>query len=320
MHFYIPSLLALLALPTTLAAQHLQYTATPTQVTTLAGSATGKSKEPIDGDGAAARFKWPMGIAAAADGVVYVTDEEANTIRKITPSGTVTTLAGSAAAKGSADGTGGAARFYHPVGLAVAKNGDLYVADADNHTIRKITPAGIVTTVAGTAGQQGPAGQVTTWAGVAGSKGSADGPGAQARFLRPAGIAVDAAGVVYIADNGNHTVRKISPEGLVTTLAGVAGKKGSVDGTGPEARFDVPNGIAVGSDGRVYIADYLNSVIRQIAPQGAVATLAGHLKGWRSLDGPGAEARFSFPFGVAVGSNGWIYVADSGNHTIRIIK
>lgn len=350
-------LAGLLALPLLASAQ--PRAVAHTEVTTLAGSASGKNKEAVDGAGASARFRWPMGIAVDDGGVVYVSDEESNTIRKITPAGSVSTLAGSAETKGSEDGAATAARFYHPVGLALDKEHNLYVTDAENQTIRKITPAGIVTTLAGVAEQKGSAdgsapqarfnyphgvavdatgtvyiadtynhsirkislsGEVTTLAGLAGTKGSADGLGAQARFCRPAGIAVDAAGAVYVADNGNYTIRKISPAGLVTTLAGLPGKRGSANGMGAEARFDTPNGIAVGRDGTVYVADYLNSLIRQITPQGNVSLLAGLLKGWGSLDGPGPVARFKFPFGVAVGANGWVYVVDTGNHTIRIIN
>jgi sugar lactone lactonase YvrE len=327
-------------------------------VGTLAGERSGKDSR--DGAGAAAHFSWPMGIAVDASNTVYVVDEEANTIRKITPAGQATTLAGRPGTKHeSQDGLGAAARFYHPVGLAVDAGGTLYVTDADNHTIRKITPQGDVTTLAGLAGHKGhldggpgtaqfnlphgvavaangtvyvadtdnhtirqltPAGQVTTLAGLAGSAGSADGVGTQARFSHPSGIAVDASGTLYVADNGNYTVRKITPAGVVTTLAGLARHKGSAEGAGATARFHTPNGLAVDSYGTVYVADYINSVIRQITPRGEVTTFAGELKGWRNVDGPRAQARFEFPFGVAVGPNGWVYVADSGSRTIRVIR
>lgn len=329
-----------------------------TTVTTLAGDRAGKDSR--DGVGAAAHFSWPMGIAVDASNTVYVADEEANTIRKITPAGQVTTLAGHPGTKHeSQDGQGAAARFYHPVGLAVDVGGNLYITDADNHTIRKITPLGEVTTLAGLAGHKGqangslgtarfnlphgiavaadgmvyvadtenhtirqitPTGQVTTLAGLAGHAGSADGEGAQARFSHPSGIAVDASGTLYVADNGNFTVRKIAPGGMVTTLAGLARHKGSTDGAGAAARFHTANGIAVDSHGTVYVADYINSIIRQITPRGDVSTFAGVLKGWRPRDGPRAEAGFEFPFGVAVGPTGWVYVADSGSRTIRVIR
>jgi sugar lactone lactonase YvrE len=301
-------------------------------VTTLAGLAASKTKSGLNGQGAAARFRWPMGIAVDASGTVYVADEEDNTIRKITSAGNVTTLAGSPGTKNEhADGLGPAAHFYHPVAVAVDASGTLYVTDADNNTIRKISPAGQVTTLAGVAGHKGhadgaptaaqfncphgvavaasgtvyvadtfnhtirkidPAGQVTTLAGVAGSKGSIDGTGAQARLSYPSGIAVDAAGTVYVVDNGAYTIRKITAAGVVTTLAGLAHQKGSTDGVGSAARFHAPNGLAVGPNGVLYVAEYINCVIRQITPRGEVSTFAGVFKGWASRDGSLAEAGF----------------------------
>lgn len=330
-----------------------------TRVSTLAGSAEGKGKEHTDGPGTVARFDWPMGLTVAADGTVYVTDAYQHTIRKITPAGVVTTLAGSPAAPGSQDGLGTAARFKHPVGLAVVSSGLLYVADMDNHLIRSVTPEGLVRTIAGAAGSKGsadgpaatarfnspygvvlgsegelyvtdtnnhtirkitPTGEVSTLAGLAGSKGYADGSASQARFNHPSGIAIAPDGTLYIADDNNQVIRKITPTGIVTTLAGTPGKKGFAEGPAATARFHFPTSVAVTASGTVYVADYINSVIRQITPQGQVSTFAGLFKGWGHLDGSPAEARFKFPFGVAVGPTGWVYVADSGNRTIRLIK
>ena len=182
-----------------------------------------------------------------------------DTIRKITPAGVVTTFAGTAGQSGSADGTGAAARFTNPEGTAVDGAGNVYVADTFNDTIRKITPAGVVTTLAGTAGQGG----------------SADGTGAAARFAFPTGVAVDGAGNVYVADTDNDTIRKITPAGVVTTLAGTAGQSGSADGTGAAARFNSPFGLAVDGAGNIYVADEDNDAIREITPAGVVSTLAG---------------------------------------------
>lgn len=323
-------------------------------VTILAGTA---EKGNVDAVGMEARFAYPMGVAVAADGTLYVADDENHTVRKITPLGAVTTLAGLAGSKGHADGGGPAARFYHPVGLALDATGTLYVTDADNHTIRKMTPAGVVTTLAGTAGRKGSAdgpgvaaqfnlphgvavdahgtiyvadtenhairkittdGAVTTLAGTARQKGSADGSGAAARFHNPAGVAVDASGNVYVVDNGNHTIRKITAAGEVTTLAGQAGRHGGTDGLWSAARFLFPTGVAVDAIGNVYVADHLNTTIRKIAPTGEVSTLAGSVLRIGHADGPGPEARFVGPFGIAVDASGTLYVTDGP--AVRMIK
>ena len=159
---------------------------------------------------------------------------------------------------------------------------------------------------------------VSTLAGAAGSPGSADGPGA--RFAYPRGVAVDAAGTVYVADTNNSTIRKITPAGVVSTLAGTAASNGSADGTGAGARFNNPFGVAVDAAGAVYVADQINFTIRKITPAGAVSTLAGTAVSSGSANGTGAAARFNNPFGVAVDAAGAVYVADTNNQTIRVIK
>src|SRR5262249_15425492 len=172
----------------------------------------------------------------------------------------VTTLAGAAGMPGSADGTGADARFDAPWGVAVDSAGNVYVADRYNDTIRKITAVGVVTTLAGTAGMVG----------------GADGAGAAARFFYPTGVAVDSAGNIYVADNDNYTIRKITAIGVVTTLAGTAEARGSADGTGANARFSGPVAVAVDSAGNVYVADGPNNfTIRKITAAGEVTTLAG---------------------------------------------
>jgi sugar lactone lactonase YvrE len=264
-------------------------------VTTLAGT-TGSTGSK-DGIGSAAWFYDPEGIAADATGNLYVAD--GYSIRKITPAGVVTTLAGSAENPGSSDGTGDAARFYGPNGIAVDAVGNLFVADTYNQTIRKITPAGVVTTFAGTAG----------------SSGNADGVGATARFYKPFGIALDAAGNLFVADALNSTIRKITPAGSVTTLAGSAGNPGGSDGTGSVAHFYWPYGIALDADGILYVTDGMGSAIRKITPTGVVTTLAGGSSG--STDGVGSSAQFSWPWGIAVGANGTVFVADTSNNVIR---
>jgi hypothetical protein len=273
-------------------------------VTTLAGTAG--SYGSANGTGAAARFNNPYGVAVDAAGTVYVADQNNHTIRKITPAGVVSTLAGTAGPYGSADGTGAAARFNYPTGVAVDAAGVVYVADESNNTIRKITPAGVVSTLAGTSGIGG---------------GSADGTGAAARFDTPIGVAVDASGTVYVGERNNHTIRKITPAGVVSTLAGTSGiGGGSADGTGAAARFNAPIGVAVDASGTVYVADLGNSTIRKITAAGVVSTLAGTAGLDGSANGTGAAARFSYPTGVAVDVAGTVYVADQSNQTIRVIK
>jgi hypothetical protein len=161
-----------------------------------------------------------------------------------------------------------------------------------------------------------PAGVVTTLAGKAGSWGSADGTGSTAQFNGPTGVAVDGTGNVYVADHGSNKIRKIMPGGIVKTLAG-SGVDGSVDGTGSAARFNFPFGVAVDWAGSVYVADSYNHTIRKVTAAGVVTTLAGEAGSWGSADGTGSAARFYYPFGVAVDGSGNVYVADSGNDAVR---
>src|SRR5262249_45013627 len=144
-------------------------------------------------------------------------------------------------------------------GLAVDSEGNIYVGDRYNDTVRKITPAGLVSTLAG----------------LAGVPGSADGMGSAARFYEPYGVAVDSASNVYVVDRNNSTIRKITPAGLVTTLAGLAGSAGSIDGTGAAARFNLPTAIAIDTGGNLYVADTFNNTIRKITPNAVVSTIAG---------------------------------------------
>jgi len=256
-----------------------------------------------DGTGAAASFNQPFGVATDTAGNVYVADTLNGTIRKITPAGVVTTLAGTAGVRGSTDATGAGASFDRPEGVAIDSAGNAYVADTFNGTIRKITPAGVVTTFAGTAGVFG----------------STDATGAAARFSFPIGVATDGAGNIYVADRGNSTLRKITPAGVVTTLAGTAGVFGSIDATGATASFNGPFGVATDGAGNVYVADTNNNTVRKITPAGVVTTLAGTAGVRGSTDATGAAASFNGPFGVATDSAGNVYVADGGNSTIRKI-
>jgi sugar lactone lactonase YvrE len=372
----------------------------PFVFSTLAGNAGYGS---ADGTNSTARLDFPQGIAINASGNVYVADTENSAIRKISPLGVVSTLAGVAGSPGSVDGSSSEARFDSPQGLAVDGWENVYIADTANGTIRKITPGGAVSTVAGSPGTFGnsnginslalfnlpggvcadaatnlyvadtynytirmlaPAGTnrvVTTLAGLAGASGTADGTNGIARFFLPSGIAVDANRNLYVADTGNNAVRKIalsgtnwvtttlahltSPKSLtldaagnlyvanaaqntiqkvtftgtnwtVTTLAGLAGVAGSADGTNA-ARFNYPCGIAAATNGTLYVADSLNYTVRTVTFAGAVSTLAGLAGGPGTNDGSQAEARFNGPTGVTVDGARHVYVADTQNNTIR---
>jgi sugar lactone lactonase YvrE len=269
-------------------------------VTTLAGAGL---LGDVDGTGTAARFNNPWGIAVDSAGTLYVADTTNDTIRKITTGAVVTTLAGFRGSFGSADGYRVNARFARPNGVAVGADGTVYVADSINHTVRKITPSGFVTTLAG----------------LAGSPGSTDGTGSAARFSGPRGVAVDNAGVVYVTDGSNHTIRRITPAGVVTTIAGLAGSSGSADGAGDTARFNLPSGITVDSAGTLFVTDGINHTIRMVTAAGVVSTIAGTALTPGSVDGTGSAARFNFPRGITVDGTGTLYVADTNNHTIRKI-
>jgi sugar lactone lactonase YvrE len=184
---------------------------------------------------------------------------------------------------GSNDGAGAAARFWAPQEVATDGAGNVYVADTLNNTIRKITPGGVVTTLAG----------------MAGMRGSTDGTGSAAGFDYPLGVAVDSAGNVYVADTNNDTIRKIMPTGVVTTLAGMAGMQGSIDGTGAAARFYAPSGVAVDSAGNVYVADTANHIIRKITPAGVVTTIVGRA-GERGFVPGALPGRLNYPMSVTL--------------------
>ncbi len=262
-------------------------------VTTLAGS-PGNSGS-ADGTGTNALFNYPWGVKVDSAGNVYVADANNNTIRKVTPAGLVTTLAGATQFNpagrglyGGADGTGSAAQFWYPEGLAIDRAGNLYVGDDGNWTIRKVTPVGtnwVVTTLAGTA-----------------AYGSTDGTGSAARFNQPQGLALDSAGNAYVGDSMNYTVRKVTPAGVVTTLAGLAGAFGTADGAGSAARFEYPMCVAVDSAANLYVTDYDANTIRKVTPAGVVTTLAGSAGNSGSADGTGTNALFNGPRGVATDS------------------
>jgi len=271
-------------------------------VGTLAGSPPLSGSQ--DGLGSAARFYIPIGIAADSTGQLFVAEMGNETIRKVAPDGTVTAFVGSARQSGDADGTGPAARFRYPMGVALDGAGNLLVCESYGARIRKVSPIGVVTTLAGAF----PGG------------GSTDGPGTVARFNGPNGIAVDPAGNAYVSDRQNFTIRKITPAGVVSTLAGTAGQSGFSDGSGAAARFAEPTGIALDSAGNVLVADRGNHTLRRITPDGTVSTLAGSPGQAGSTDGTGSAARFNGPYALTLDPvSGNLLVGDSGNSTIRVV-
>jgi sugar lactone lactonase YvrE len=275
-------------------------------VATLAGTGALGS---ADGLAAQATFAYVAAVAVDPVGNVYVADRDNFTIRRISTTGFVTTVAGAAGLSGAADGAGTAARFAGPAGIAMDPTGAIYVADAGdfrafNNTIRRIGIDGAVSTIAGKVG-------VNT---------AVDGVGAAASFGDPRGITVDSVGNVFVADRAVNTIRKVTPIGEVTTIAGSLPATGAVDGVGPAARFTNPQNVAVDGSGTIYVADAGNNLIRKITPAGVTATLAGKAGVGGTADGTLASATFDSPSGIALGPGGSIYVADSGSHRIRRIS
>ncbi len=337
----------------------------PGAISLLAGSLQRAGSS--DGVGIQAQFSLPQGVAQDGAGNIYVADTGNHTIRRIAPDRTVTTFAGAAGQTGSADGAGGAARFSSPQAVAVDPAGNVYVADTGNHVIRKITPAGTVTTVAGAPGQSG----------------AVDGTGSAVRFTSPRGLAFDAAGNLFVADLSG-AVRRMAPDGNVTSFAGKLGEQGFVVGDGTQARFANMLAVAVAADGTVYVAemgltnsyehgrirrfdsqaralpwgDAAQGVLNVAFPLGIAAVAGGDLLvassgtfspvpgivqrhntilritsagtmsvvagadgalAEGSVDGPGAAALFNYPQAVALGGDGRILVADTGNDAVRQI-
>jgi sugar lactone lactonase YvrE len=212
-------------------------------------------------------------------------------------------LAGVTSVSGHADGPGAAAQFNDPAGLTVDALGSTFVADSQNHVIRRITPAGVV----------------TTFAGQKDNPGHHDGPALVARFDTPSAVACGTDGSLFVADTGNHTIRKITPLGQVLTLAGRAGQSDAADGVQDQARFNNPLGLAADRLGNLVVCDSGNHAVRLISPSGQVSTLAGELEVWGSSDGSGKAAHFNNPVGVGIGPAGDAYVTDCGNHALRKI-
>ncbi len=265
-------------------------------VSTLAGLAGTAGN--ANGAGSTARFNEPHGITADKNGNIYVADKLNHVIRKISPSGLVSTYAGTGII-GATDGPALTASFNEPWGIACDTLGNLYISDTKNYKIRKIDAAGNVTTLAGT-----------------GVFGTSNGPGATARFGTPAGIAVTRDGQkIYVSDYNTHTIRLIDA-GQVYTLAGSVFLSGSTDGTGTAASFNHPYGLNLDASGNLLIADEWNHKIRKMTPAGVVSTVAGDGNPG-TTDGAALTSRFNFPSDVATDTIGNIFITDRQNHTLR---
>lgn len=260
-------------------------------VSTLAGTGAAGF---ADGPGNAAKFDIPNGVALGKDGNLYIADRNNHVIRKVAPDGTVTTVAGTPGMQGNVNGAAATARFSLPDHIAVDSVGNIFVTETNENRIRKITAGGIVSNFAGS-----------------GLGGWVDGPGATAKFFAPTGVTVDSAGFVYVVDASNQRIRKITPAGVVSTLAGQQAP-GWVDGQGSAAKFNDPFGIAVDAAGNLYVADLSNYRIRKISPSGYVTTISGTGQSGSS-DGPVATAQFARPKGIALDGAGNIYAADKEN-------
>jgi sugar lactone lactonase YvrE len=249
-----------------------------------------------NGPGATASFSAPHDIATDLQGNLYVAESDNNCIRKITAAGLVSTFAGGAHL-GFVNGPANLAYFNNPTGVAVDAQGTVFVADQYNHSIRAITPAGLVSTLAGT-----------------GIGGDTDGPAATAQFAFPQHVAVDKQGNIYVTDSG-YRIRKISPAGIVSTLAG-SSQSGHIDGTGPAARFGSLAGLALDAQGVLYVTEYGSGRIRRITPAGVVTTLAG--TGRRGYaDGSASTAEFDGLAGLAVDAQGTLFAAEYDGGRIR---
>ncbi|PPU06487.1 NHL repeat-containing protein [Xanthomonas arboricola] len=270
-------------------------TATPlgwkAQLQWVAGSGV---RGAVDGRAADARFADPYGLAIDPHGALYIADGgDNNRIRRLLDNGSVQTVAGGQ--EGFADGVDAAAEFNTPSGIAFDTAGNLYIADTGNHAIRKRTPHGVVTTLAGD-----------------GSAGFRDGAAAQARFNGPIGVAVDAQGRVYVADTYNDRIRVIAPDGQVSTLAGGA-LPGMADGVGDQARFDTPTDLKVDAHGVVWVADMRNDAIRRIAPDSSVSTLIGG-------DPADLSPLLHRPMTLALTHDGVLYVGDASGRVLQVTR
>lgn len=255
-------------------------------VSTISGGGTGY----VDGPAIYAQYNYPAGMAIDASGNLFIADQLNNCIRKMTSNGIVSTFAGIAGTPGFIDGQGLTAQFANPFGMTIDKDDNIIVADYGNNRIRKITPSGVVSTIAG------------------GSGGYADGIGTAAKFNGPVGVTVDVLNNIYVTDQNNNKIRKITPSGNVTTL------------TSTET---YPMDVAVDRSGNIYYTLYQTNCIQKISTNGVVSTYAGNVRDKKIThqiqDGVASNALFCLPFGLAIDANDNLYVADTENQVIRKI-
>lgn len=270
-----------------------------------------------DGTGGVARFNDPMGLARDAQGNLYVCDARNHVIRRIAPGGVVTTLAGKPGEPGALNGFGSAARFNLPADIAVGPGGVLFVADSGNHCIRAIAANGNVTTLAGDLGNSDDVN--LSYGAITSVPAQLDGQGAGARFNNPSGIAYAPAGHLFVSDTGNQLIRRVSLNGVVTTVAGKPGSWGAADGAGAAARFSSPMGMCLGTDGNLYIADSANHTIRCMTPLGLVSTFAGNPLEAGFKPGTRLQARFLEPTDVIPHPKGGFIICEAfGNALFRL--
>jgi hypothetical protein len=271
----------------------------------VAGTAELSGYSGDNGPATVCRFDKPRGVTIDAAGAIYIADNYNHAIRKISPNGTITAFAGTGSSGYSGDGgSAAAAKLRYPLGAAVDGSGTVYIADTNNHCIRKVSAVGIITTVAGT-GDSGYSGD--------------NGPATSAELYYPAAVVLDGTGGFYIADRYNHRIRKVAANGIITTVAGT-GNSGYSGDNGPAsaAEIDSPYGIALDKNGSVYIADSRNERIRKVDTAGIITTVAGNgSAGYAGDNGPAVSAKLSNPLGVAVDDKGTLYIADCNNDRIR---
>lgn len=271
------------------------------------GAATGTGAYTGDGGLAVnARLNSPTGVIFDGAGNVFIADYGNSVVRKVNTVGIITTVAGTGTAGINADTMATAAQLNHPAGVAVDATGNLFIADFGNHVVRKVTPDGIIRTYAGTGA-----------AGYTGDNSAAT----LAQLNNPGGIALDAAGNLYIAETGNHIIRKVSTTGIITTVAGL-GVAGSSGNGGPAiaAKLNAPSGVAVDALGNVYIADLLNNVVRKVNTSGIISNFAGTgAQGFSGDNGPASMAALNRPSSLSVVGLNTVYITDQGNSRVRVV-